>query len=283
MKLDGIVAVVTGAASGIGEALARQLHAKGARLVICDIQAAPLQALAAALPGSLARVVDVSSREAVFALAAEVEATLGGASLLINNAGLTVVGAFEDHSTADWERVMGVNFGGVLYGCQAFLPQLQRQREGWIVNISSIFGIVGVPGQSAYCASKFAVRGLSEALAEELRGTSVGLTVVHPGGVRTNIVNQARVGEGVSHGALSKRFAKLGMSPMRAAGMILSAVEAGQRRLRVGPDAIVMDWARRLFPEWGNEMAVELMGRAMGLPRRLLEARRAERGGGGAG
>lgn len=272
MKRKGIVAVVTGAASGIGEALAVQLHAEGARLVLVDVAADALRAVAARLPGARVEVVDVSDRAAVFALAARVEAELGGAALLINNAGVTVVSSFTEHSEEDWQRVMGVNFFGVLHGCQAFLPQLRRQPQGWIVNLSSIFGVVGVPGQTAYCASKFAVRGFSEALNEELRGGTVGLTVVHPGGVRTNIVNQAKVSGSVAGADFTARFNRAGIPAPAAAAQILDAVEQEQGRLRVGPDAVVLDWLRRLMPEWGNQIAVNAISKAMGLSRGAIAA-----------
>ena len=268
-SVRGKVAVITGAAGGIGAATARAFAAAGARVVLVDVQAAALERVRAALPGARAWAVDVSDPAGVRGLAAEVEAACGGADVLINNAGLTVIGDFLAHTEADWSRVMGVNLGGVVNGCRSFLPQL-RARGGWIVNISSIFGIVGVPGQTAYCASKFAVRGFSEALREELRadGDRVGLTLVHPGGVRTGIIEGARVASGAPEAvrSLADFFATRAVPPERVAARLLHAVERGHRRLLVCPESFAFDWLRRLAPEVGNRIAVEAMVRGMGLP-----------------
>ncbi len=279
MEIKGKVAVVTGAAGGIGEATARALAAAGARVVLVDVQAEALERVRAGLPGARAYVVDVSDAAAVVRLAAEVEQVCGGAQILINNAGITIVGSFEAHTEADWARVMGVNLFGVVNGCRSFLPQLRRQ-GGWIVNVSSIFGIVGVPGQTAYCASKFAVRGFSEALWEELQignaagqaGNRVGLTVVHPGGVRTGIMRDAHIASGQPDAVSSLRsfFETKAMHPAKAAARIVGAIGREQHRLRICPESFVFDWLRRLAPETGNRLAVEMLVGGMGLKRDSL-------------
>lgn len=268
MELAGKVAVVTGAGSGIGAATARLLAKRGARLVLADVAEAAVREVAAEIGGEAHRV-DVSDAREVEALATDVRERLGGAALLVNNAGVTVVGTFEEHGAADWDRVMGVNFAGVLNGCRSFLPQLRAQPRGWIVNISSLFGLVGVPGQTAYCASKYAVRGLSEALWEELRGSTVGLSVVHPGGVRTRIAADARVASGApsAEGMDGVRafFERHAAPPERVAAAIVGAVEAERHRVLVCPETVLLDALRRAAPGLGNRLAVLAMERAMGL------------------
>lgn len=268
MELRGVTAVVTGAGSGIGAALAAELHRKGARLVLVDRDAARVEAVAAPL-GAAWRAVDVSRADEVEALAAWVQAEHGGAALLINNAGVTVLGRFEEHSLADWERLLAVNLWGVVYGCRAFLPQLRRAPQARIVNLSSLFGLVGLPGQTAYCASKFAVRGLSEALDEELRGSSVGVTVVHPGGVRTGIVQNASVAHGApedgSKDKVADFFTRKALHPGKAAAQIVAAVERDQYRLRICPETTLADWCIRLLPVAGRRWVVALLVRVLGL------------------
>lgn len=268
MDLRDRVVVVTGAAGGIGAATARAFAARGARPWLVDLDEAGLARVAATLPGAVARRVDVADAEAVEALAAAVDREAGGAAVVVNNAGVTVLGDFADHTVADWQRVMGVNLFGVVHGCRSFLPQLRRG-GGRLVNVSSLFGLVGIPGQTAYCASKFAVRGFSEALAEELRGTGVGVTLVHPGGVRTGIVANARVAAGDAAGveALGRFFAERAVPPERVGARIVRAVERGEHRVRVCAETFVADWLRRAAPEAGNRLAVAAMLAAMGVAR----------------
>ena len=268
MELRGRRAVITGAGSGIGAALAQALHGEGMALVLVDRDAAAVQAVAAPL-GARAEVLDVADPGALAGLAAGLQAEGLAVHLLVNNAGITVLGRFVDHSPADWERVMGVNLFGVVWGCRAFLPLLGAE-GGRIVNISSLFGIVGVPGQSAYCASKFAVRGLSEALAEELRGSNIGVTVVHPGGVRTRIVADARLADGApaaadTRDALAAFFARRARPPAAVAAEIVAAVRADRPRLLVCPETTALDWLRRLAPVAGNRLGVAAMMRLMGV------------------
>lgn len=269
MELRGRLAVVTGAASGIGAATAAALARRGARLVLVDVAERELERVGVEVGAVATRRVDVSRPDEVARLAEEVRAAHGGASVLVNNAGLTFLGTFDEHGDEDWARVMGVNFGGVLHGCRAFLPQLRAQDRAWIVNVSSLFGLVGVPGQTAYCASKYAVRGLSEALWEELRGGPVGLTVVHPGGVRTRIMEDARVSESaVAEGAIEpvrRFFATRAAPPERVADAIVSAIERERHRVLVCPETTVLDGLRRVAPGLGNRLAVWAMARVLGL------------------
>src|SRR5512138_3592624 len=194
-SLKNNVVVLTGAGSGIGRALALQLAARGARLALSDIDAAALRETAALLPtGCEARLyaLDVSRREAVFAHAEPVRSDFGSADVVVNNAGVTIMGTVEHLTIEEIEWQLGINLWGVIYGTKAFLPILLEQREGYIVNISSVFGLAGYPAQGAYNISKFGVRGLTECLWNELEGTGVEAVCVHPGGIRTNIEKAGR-------------------------------------------------------------------------------------------
>lgn len=245
--------MVTGAASGIGRALAVALERAGAHLALVDVNEQEL-AVTRELVGQAARVtlhrVDVSDESAMHRLADDVLAAHGHVELLVNNAGVAVVGTFEEQPTAEMRWLMGINFWGVVYGCKAFLPHLLRAEEGHIVNVSSIFGIVGTPMHSSYCASKFAVRGLSESLRAELASSAVGVTSVHPGGIATNIARDGRYqGE-----ALHKReramatFAKL-WPPERVAAATLRGVRRNAQRVLVAPEAHLLDALQRVSPE----------------------------------
>src|ERR1700736_3972569 len=192
------VAVVTGAGSGIGRALVRQLAVASSALALADIDEAGLGQTAASLSERgvqlTTHVVDVSDESAMRAFAQNVAARHGRVTLLINNAGVALHGRFEEISLDDLRWLMGINFWGVVYGVKYFLPMLKKERRAHIVNISSVFGIVAPAGQAAYSASKFAVRGFTEALRHELEGTSVFVSCVHPGGIRTAIARRARMG-----------------------------------------------------------------------------------------
>src|ERR1700693_4462676 len=196
------VAVVTGAGSGIGRALARQLAVTGSALALADIDEAGLQQTAASLAERgvqlTTHVMDVSDESAVQFFAQDVAARHGRVTLLINNAGVALHGTFEEISLDDLRWLMGINFWGVVYGVKYFLPLLKKEPRAHIVNISSVFGIVAPAGQSAYSASKFAVRGFTEALRHELEDTSVFVSCVHPGGIRTPIAKHARLGANAS-------------------------------------------------------------------------------------
>ncbi|RMF15931.1 MAG: SDR family NAD(P)-dependent oxidoreductase [Candidatus Dadabacteria bacterium] len=253
------VAVVTGAASGIGRALAEELGRRGARLAISDINEAGVAEVADRLRGQgvdvLDAKLDVADRDAVFAHADAVLDRFGTVNLVINNAGVALGATVSDVEWEDFEWLMNINFWGVVYGTKAFLPHLKAAGEGHIVNISSVFGLIGVPTQSVYNAAKFAVRGFTEALREELdiERCGVSATCVHPGGIRTNIARSARVG---GLGPLERDPASIGpdfdkvarTSPEQAARAILRGVRRNQRRVLIGPDAVAIDLMQRLAP-----------------------------------
>lgn len=254
--LAGRTAVITGAASGIGRALAIRLAAQGCPVAICDWDERGLDAAAAAIAGPvLARRVDVRDRQAQLAFAAEVAewapAPLGA---VVANAGVTVSQTAVDASPEDDEWVVDVNLWGVVHTTRAFLPLVLDQDQGTIVTVSSLFGLVGWPTQSAYCASKFAVRGYTEALRHELRGTGVSAVCVYPGGVATKIVDNARFyvddRGGSDHDALRRDFERIARtSPERAAELIQLGVERGRHRILIGPDARALSLLARLAPK----------------------------------
>jgi len=248
-------AVVTGAASGIGRALALRLSVNGSAVAIADFNAEGLAETESMIQGPvLARTVDVSDRSAMLGFAATVaDWTPAPIGAVVNNAGVTTSQSFIDASPEDDEWVMNVNFGGVVNGSHAFMPLLLKQRSGTLVNVSSIFGLFSFPNQSAYCASKHAVRGFTESLRHELRGTGVAVAVVHPGGVKTNIISNARFHAdergNTDHGDAAERFAKLARtSPEKAAKIIQTGIERGNPRIRIGGDAVAMDLLVRAAP-----------------------------------
>ena len=251
----GKVAVVTGAGSGIGRALAQQLAASGARLALSDIDGRELEATMQLLPAghdARAYALDVSSREAVFAHAEAVGRDFGATHLLFNNAGATVIGTFEHLSVEEIEWQLGINLWGVLYGCKAFLPQMLAQREGCIVNISSVFGLVGYPLQSAYNISKFGVRGLTECLWSELEDSGVRAVCVHPGGIRTAIATAGRMcaRAGQEESSFEGMGDKLLVTPPEdCAADILEGVRKGRRRIVTGNKSSTLAWIARLFPD----------------------------------
>jgi len=250
------VAVVTGAGSGIGRALARQLAVAGSALALADIDEAGLQQTAASLSERgvqlTTHIVDVSDESAVQALAQDVAARHGRVTLLINNAGVALHGRFEEISLDDLRWLMGINFWGVVFGVNFFLPLLKKEPRAHIVNISSVFGIVAPAGQSAYSASKFAVRGFTEALRHELEGTSVFVSCVHPGGIRTPIARRARLGANTPSASRDEtvaRFDRLTPTmPDAAAARILQGVQRREPRILIGRDARGIDVLQRLRP-----------------------------------
>jgi NADP-dependent 3-hydroxy acid dehydrogenase YdfG len=251
--------MISGAASGIGRSLARRLSAAGSPVAIADVDETGLKETAAELSGDvLVRVLDVRDAAEQHRFAAEVRewlpAPLGA---VFNNAGVAVASSVLDADAGDDEWLRQINFDGVVNGTRAFLPLLVAQNDGVIVNTSSVFGLLGMPYQSAYCASKFAVRGFTDALRQELRGTGVSAVNVHPGGITTNIARNARVRtdpEGLSstgrtHDQMAADFEAATMtSPDKAAGIIVHGVERGKSRILVGPDAYVFDALARLAP-----------------------------------
>ena len=262
--IRGAAAAVTGAASGIGRALAIELAARGCDLALADRDEAGLQAVAAdiakAQPGTPTRKVtlhrvDVGEPDQIEAFAQAALSTHPALNILINNAGVALFGNFTEIDQAQMDWLMNINFWGVVYATRAFLPHFARQREAHIVNLSSIFGIIAPPGQTAYAASKFAVRGFSESLRHELQAAKspVRLSVVHPGGVTTSIARNSRTGVGMTDNArrveLIERFETVARTtPAAAAIRILKGIEKNQPRILIGNDARGADLLQRLRP-----------------------------------
>ncbi|HEY6555879.1 MAG TPA: SDR family NAD(P)-dependent oxidoreductase [Polyangiaceae bacterium] len=258
--LTGRVAAVTGAASGIGRATALALAERGCDLALADVNESGLAETQQLLRGSGRRItthrVDVSDKQQMQDFTQAVLSEHGGVHILVNNAGVGVASTFEQHSLEDFEWLFGINFWGVVYGCKFFLPHLRRAEEAHIVNISSVFGIVGVPMNSSYCASKFAVRGLSESLRAELTGTHIGVTSVHPGGVATNIAQAARWGEDPDAAVLRaqavKMFTRM-LPPGAAAAAIVRGIRSNSARVLITKEAFAVDALKRLFPALSGE------------------------------
>jgi NAD(P)-dependent dehydrogenase (short-subunit alcohol dehydrogenase family) len=256
---DG-VAVVTGAGSGIGRALAHRLATERMSLALADVNEAGLQKTAREIAERTGEkkvhvtthLVDVSDARRMEQFASEVVQQHERVTLLINNAGVALYGFFEEVSMADFEWLMGINFWGVVHGVRNFLPVLRLQPRAHIVNISSIYGIIAPSGQSAYCAAKFAVRGFTEVLRHELEGSSVGVSCVHPGGIRTPIAKNARMGAGVHSSIRELNLARFDRhaitSPESAADQIVRGVKRNDPRILVGPDAVRLDRLQRLMP-----------------------------------
>jgi NAD(P)-dependent dehydrogenase (short-subunit alcohol dehydrogenase family) len=249
-------AAVTGAASGIGRMLAVNLVREGCHLALADIDAAGLNETAG-LVGSAVKVsthvVDVARREQVFGFAAEAAGFHGGVDILINNAGVVVADFLESVPLEDFEWLMNINFWGVVYGTMAFLPYLKKRSEGHIVNISSINGILPFPNNGPYCAAKFAVKGYTESLAQEMQGTNIAVSCVHPGGIKTSIARNTRFNrlmEDLPREKARQMFEEkiFKMTADKAARVIIAGIKHGKRRILVGMDAKVLDLFTRLFP-----------------------------------
>ncbi len=255
---DGRVAAITGAGSGIGRALARDLAGRGTELALSDIDEIGLAETVTLCEGVGVKVtsarLDVADREAMYAWSDRVVDAHGRVNLIFNNAGVALGATVEGMSYEDIEWLMGINFWGVVYGTKAFLPHLRAAGEGHVVNMSSVFGLIAIPSQSAYNAAKFAVRGFTDALRIELEteGANVSSTTVHPGGIRTNIAKRARIDDSVTELGEEPEAARAGFdkllltSPEKAARQILAAVAADRRRALIGPDAKVIDLVSRL-------------------------------------
>lgn len=257
-SFEGRVAAITGAASGIGRALAVELARRGCHVALSDIDEAGLAETVAMCEGAGVKVtsqrLDVADRDAVFAWADRVVDEHGNVNLVFNNAGVAVAATVEAVDFADFEWLMSINFWGVVYGTKAFLPHLKASGEGHIVNLSSVFGLLSIPGQSVYNSAKFAVRGFTDALRMELEIEPCGVsaTTVHPGGVKTNIARNARIDDSMAELAggrekARERFDRIAMTkPEKAARHILRAVEHDRRRVLVGHDARFLDLVSRL-------------------------------------
>ena len=266
------VCVVTGAGSGIGRALAIDLAGRGARVAISDINEGSL-AETKRLCGARAAgaevetyVLDVADKDAVWAHADAVLERFGGVNLVVNNAGVAVSKTVLDIPMSDFEWLMGINFWGVIYGSKAFLPALIASGDGHLVNISSVFGIIGVPKQSAYNAAKFGVRGFTEALRQELliAGHPVGVSCVHPGGVKTGIAAAARTDDEKPQADLAADFERMARTtPEKAAATILTGVEKNRPRILIGPDARAIDLMARALGPLYQEIVYRAAKRAL--------------------
>ncbi|WP_151637715.1 SDR family NAD(P)-dependent oxidoreductase [Noviherbaspirillum aerium] len=256
MILASRVAVVTGAGSGIGRAIAVALARRGCHLALADINEAGLEQTAVMARALHVRVschrLDVADRAMVQALPAQVNASHGRIDLLINNAGVALGGSFEQVSEADFDWLMDINFHGVVRMTRAFLPYLRAGDDARLVNVSSLYGLVSPAGQAAYSASKFAVRGFSNALRHELQGSNVSVTVVHPGGIATSIARNARAPAGIPEEEVLRRKALseklLRMPAERAGEIIVRGIERRKARILVGMDAKIVSIIERIAP-----------------------------------
>lgn len=266
-NLKNRVAAVTGAASGIGRALAINLAEEGCHLAISDVNEAGLKETAAMAGAQNNNVrvtthkVDTAKREQVRQYADDVVKSHGAVHIIINNAGVVLVETLEDSSYEDFEWLMGINLWGVIYGSKEFLPHLKKQDAAHIVNISSVNGIFTNPNNGPYCTAKYAVRGFTETLAQELAGTPVKVSCVHPGGIKTSIAANARFYKS-SDASISKESAHeiftrgiASTTADKAAKIIIAGIKKEKLRIMVGPDAYVMDWMKRLFPVGFQKLA----------------------------
>lgn len=259
-SFENKVAAITGAGSGIGRALAVELGRQKCDVALSDVDEQGLLETVEQVRGLGVHVtsqrVDVAEREAVHAWADQVVNEHGKANLIFNNAGVALASTVEGMSYGDFEWLMDVNFWGVVYGTKAFLPHLKASGDGHIINVSSVFGLAGIPSQSAYNSAKFAVRGFTESLRQELDMMSYGVSAssVHPGGIKTGIARSSRIDSsvrdlGISDTDSRERFEKTFITGAdKAACVILDGVRRNQRRILVGPDARVFDWVVRLLP-----------------------------------
>jgi NAD(P)-dependent dehydrogenase (short-subunit alcohol dehydrogenase family) len=268
MNLENRTAVITGSASGIGRAIAVSLARRGCHLALADVNDAGLSETARmaesvqpdprnrTAPRSAPRIsqhhIDVADRRAVAAFPQAVTAAHPGVDILVNNAGVAIGGTFEAVSEEDFEWLFEINFWGVVRMTRAFLPLLQKSDDARLVNLSSIYGLISPPGQTAYSASKFAVRGFSNSLRHELAGSKVGVTVVHPGGVATSIADNARVPKDTPAEEIARRKAiakkALRMPPAAAGEIIVKGIERRSPRVLVGNDAKLLAFLERLAP-----------------------------------
>ncbi|MBA4110348.1 MAG: short-chain dehydrogenase [Leptothrix sp. (in: Bacteria)] len=271
------VAAITGAASGMGRELAVELAQRGCHVALSDVNEAGLAETAALAKKHGVKVsttkLDVSQREAVNAWADQVATEFGQVNLVFNNAGVALGATLDKVKPADFEWIMGINFWGVVWGTQAFLPHLKKAGEGHIVNTSSLFGLMSQPTQGTYNASKFAVRGFTESLRQELdvENCGVSATCVHPGGIRTNIAMAAKLDPSMAKPGADleqarRRFDKLlnTTTANSAARKMIRAVEKNQRRVLVGPDAVFLDKLVRLTGSWYQPLVTFFFKKMMG-------------------
>lgn len=270
------VAVITGAGSGIGRALAKLLAQNGCHLAIADVNEKGLQETANSIAGVTlsTHIIDCGKPEDIARLYQEALEKHGAVDIVVNNAGVALSETVENVKMEDFHWLFNINFWGVVNGTKQFLPHLKQRPEAHIVNISSVFGIIAVPTQSAYNASKFAVKGFTECLKQELAGSSVGVTCVHPGGIKTNIVKNGRMyadqfGEIPDVGKFVADFEKLARTtPEQAAKTIYGAILGQEERLLIGFDAYLIDLMQRLFPTNYSKIIRFVMDKTAPLARR---------------
>jgi NAD(P)-dependent dehydrogenase (short-subunit alcohol dehydrogenase family) len=272
------VAVITGAASGIGRALAVRLAKENiAGIAISDVNESGLNETAETAGAFgvpiTTHIIDVSDLAQVERLAKESVDQHGRVTHLVNNAGVGLLGRFEHISIEDFQWLMGINFWGVVYGCKVFLPILRQQELAHIVNVSSVFGFIAPEEQTAYCSSKFAVRGFTESLRHEMAGTNVVVSAVHPGGIKTNIARRSRLGQNTPkewQELAGKFFDKVARtSPETAAETIVRGIKARNPRILIGSDAYAISFLSRLFPRKYLGLMERLSGHKMSLRKKL--------------
>ncbi len=258
--LTGKLIAITGAASGMGRSLALECVRRGADVALVDIDEPGVKATAATAQASRlgarvdARKLDCGDRDAIYAWARHVNDALGGADAIVNNAGVSLSASVEKMTDEDFHWLFDINFWGVVHGTRAFLPQLRQKPDAHVVNLSSVFGLIGVPTQSAYCAAKFAVRGFSESLRQELAGSTIHVSCVHPGGIKTDIVKRGRhhedaLGNKTDVDAAVRDFEKAARTTAdEAARVILRGMLKNEPRILIGADARLIDTMARLAP-----------------------------------
>ncbi|MBE7637460.1 SDR family NAD(P)-dependent oxidoreductase [Sneathiella sp. P13V-1] len=258
MRFENKVAAVTGAGSGIGRALALLLAKEGASVAISDVDQQGLDETETLISqynvGCHKTILDVSDREKVEEWANNVVQEFGKADYIFNNAGVALFDTADSNDYANFEWIMNINFWGMVYGSKAFLQHFKDRGEGHVINVSSLFGLIGFPNQSAYNSSKFAIRGYTEALALEMEGSNIKVSSVHPGGIKTDIARNCRFADenltgGNKQDAVKKFDLAAKTTPAQAAEVIVSGVLKGDKRILIGKDAKIMDWIQRLMPQ----------------------------------
>lgn len=253
-ELKNRVAVITGAGGGLGRALALELASHGCHLALIDVNAEAVERTAKDVSGASVQVsqhvADVTNAERMQELPREVLAAHGRVNLLINNAGITIQKSFATHSLSDWDRMIGINLWGVIHGCLFFREALLDADDAHVVNLSSMSAFAGLPGQSSYCATKGAVKALSESLFAEWSLDGIGVTSVHPGAIRTEMI-QATLAESDDVKAAQRNYElaqRTGVDAEHAARKIVDAVRTGKLRVRIGRDSLILDWLKRIAP-----------------------------------